>query len=97
MGQGIENPPEITINNNKLEVVNKFTYLDSILSDYLSLDIKINRRIGRAASTFASLIKIVWGNGKLTIHNKVAIYRAWVLSTLWQRVLESKLQTGKEA
>ena len=42
MGQGIENPPEITINNNKLEVVNKFTYLDSILSDYLSLDIKVH-------------------------------------------------------
>ena len=59
MGQGVQYPPKIIVNNNKLGVVNKFTYLGSIVSDYLSLDtLKINRRIGRAVSTFASLIKI---------------------------------------
>ena len=60
-------------------------------------DTETNKCIVRAASNFAALIKRFLENGKLTIHTKVAIYRAWVLSTLRQRVLGSKLQTGKEA
>lgn len=45
-------------------------------------DTETNRCIGRAASTFATLIKRFLENGKLTIHPKVAVYRASVLSTL---------------
>ena len=55
MGQGVEQSPAITINNYELEVVHDFTYLGSVVSDSLSLDAEINRRIGRAATTFARL------------------------------------------
>ncbi|XP_038066715.1 uncharacterized protein LOC119736778 [Patiria miniata] len=82
LGQGVEQPPVISANNSKLEVVHEFTYLGSTVSDDLSLDIEINRRIGRAASTFARLTERVWENGKLTIHTKTAVYRTCVLSTL---------------
>lgn len=82
MVQGVEHPPEIAVSNNKLEVVNEFAYLGSTVSDDLSLDTEINRPNQRPASTFASLIKRVWENSKLTIHTKVALYRACILNTL---------------
>ena len=76
MCQGVKHPPEITVSNKKLEVVNEFTYLGSTVSVDLALDTETDRHIGRAASPFASLLKWVWENGKLTIHMKVAVYRA---------------------
>ncbi|TWW71520.1 putative RNA-directed DNA polymerase from transposon X-element [Takifugu flavidus] len=57
MGQGTENPPSITINNYTLEAINTFTYLGSTITDNLSLDVELSRRIGKAASTFRKLTK----------------------------------------
>ena len=82
MSQGTEQPPSITISNYELEVVQEVTYLGSTVTDTLSLDTELNRRIGRATSTLARLTKRVWENGKLTVTTKVAVYRACVLSTL---------------
>ena len=82
VGQGVEQPPSITVNGTKLDVVHNFTYLGSTLSDDLSLDSELNRRIGRASSTFAKLSKRVWENSKLTVHTNMSVYRACVLSTL---------------
>ncbi|TWW62323.1 hypothetical protein D4764_04G0009700 [Takifugu flavidus] len=82
MGQGTENPPSITINNYTLEAINTFTYLGSTITENLSLDVELSRRIGKAASTFRKLTERVWDNGKLTTHTKVQVYRACVISTL---------------
>ncbi|KAI8493861.1 hypothetical protein Bbelb_282080 [Branchiostoma belcheri] len=61
MGQGVDHPPSITIiNNYELEVVPKFTYLGSTVTNNLSLEAELNGRIGRAATTFARLQKRVW-------------------------------------
>ena len=69
MGQGVP------------EVVHDFVYLGSRISDTLSLDIELNRRIGKASTTMSSLTKRVWKNGKLTENTKIQVYRACVLST----------------
>ena len=82
MAQGTDTQPEVTIGDNKLDVVQDFTYLGSTMSDDLSLDKELNRRIGRACSTFANLTERVWQNSKLTRNTKVAVYKACVLSTL---------------
>ena len=82
MGQDTESQPTITINNYRLEVVKEFTYLGSTISDDLSMDSEINRRVGRAASTVSRLSKRVWKNSKLTTKTKMAVYRACVLSAL---------------
>ena len=66
----------------ELQVVQEFTYLGSTVTDNLSMDPEIGKRIGRASTTFARLSKRVWENRKLTLHTKAAIYRACVLSTL---------------
>ncbi|XP_078661585.1 uncharacterized protein LOC144905710 [Branchiostoma floridae x Branchiostoma belcheri] len=60
MCQGVDHPPSITINNYELEVVPKFTYLGSTVTNNLSLEAELNGRIGRAATTFARLQKRVW-------------------------------------
>ena len=82
MGQGVENPPSISISDYELEAVHQFTYLGSTITDNLCLDPEIGRRIGRAATTFAKLTQRVWRNNKLTVHTKMNVYSACVLSTL---------------
>ena len=72
----------IKINDYILEVVEDFTYLGSIISNNLSLNTEINRRIGKAACTMARLTKRVWENKMLTENTKMRIYQACVLSTL---------------
>ena len=82
MSQDTESLPAITINNYQLDVVKEFTYLGSTMTDNLSMDSEISRRIGRATSTLARLSKRVWDNAKLTLNTKMTVYRACVLSVL---------------
>ena len=82
MAQGADIAPTIYVNDHELDVVSDFTYLGSTVRDDLSLDSEISRRIGRASTTFGRLSKRAWGNSKLTLKTKMAIYRACVLSAL---------------
>lgn len=82
LAQGVQEPPVITIDDTALDVVQDFTYLGSTISDSLSLDAEINKRIGKAATTLARLAPRVWENPKLTIKTKAAVYNACVISTL---------------
>ena len=74
--------PAITVNDYELDVVEQFTYLGSTVTDNLSLDTEIDKRIGKAATTLARLISQVWINAKLTVKTKVVVYNACVVSTL---------------
>ena len=82
MGQDTDSPPDIKIGDQLLDVVNDFVYLGSTISDSLSLDSELDKRIGKAATTMAKLNKRVWSNSKLTEHTKVQVYKACVVSTL---------------
>ena len=82
MGQNVDSEPEIFVDNQKLVVTDNFTYLGSTMTDNLSLNKEIDRRIGRACGTFSQLKKRVWENKKLTVKTKISVYRACVLSTL---------------
>jgi len=49
LGQDVDTPPPIIIiDSYKLEVVHQFTYLVSTISNTLSLDAEINKRVGKA-------------------------------------------------
>lgn len=80
--QGTDVEPKIKVDDQILDVVHNFTYLGSTISDDLSLSSEINKRIGRACSTFSKLNQRVWKNPKLVTNTKMAIYTACVLSTL---------------
>ena len=82
LGQDTAAPPIITIDDYELDVVRQFTYLGSTITDNLSLDTEIDKRIGKAATTLARLTTRVWTNPKLTVKTKMAVYNACVISTL---------------
>ena len=82
LGQSTETPPSITIDDYELDVVHQFTYLGSTITDNLSLDVAIDKRIGKAATTHARLTTRVWTNPKLTVKTEMAVYNACVISTL---------------
>ena len=82
MGQDTDSTPVISINDHELDVIHDFVYLGSAISDTLSLDAQLNRRIGKAAITMTRLTKKAWNNSKLTVHTKIQIYRACIVSTL---------------
>ena len=52
-------PPVIIIDNTQLKVVDTFTYLESTVSNTLSLDTEISSRIAEAAGVMAKLNKRV--------------------------------------
>ena len=68
--QDTESPPVITIDNYELDAVCQFTYLGSTITDNLSLDAEIDKRIGMAASTLARLTARVWSSPKLFVKTK---------------------------
>ena len=82
LGQSTETPPSITIDDYELDAVHQFTYLGSTITDNLSLDTEIDKRIGKAATTHACLTTRVWTYPKLTVKTKMAVYNACVISTL---------------
>ena len=82
LGQDTEATPVITIDDYELDAVCQFTYLGSTITDILTLDAEINKRIGKAASTLARLTARVWTSPKLPVKTKVAVCNACVTSTL---------------
>ena len=82
LGQDIPAPPVITINDYELEVIHQFTYLGSTITNNLSFDPEIDKRIRKAATTLTCLTSRVWTNPKLTMKMKMAVYNACILSTL---------------
>ena len=82
MGQGMDSLPSITISTQELEFVYDFVYLGSMISDTLSLDVELDKCIGKAATMFSRLTERVWLNKKLTAYTKIQVYRTCILSTL---------------
>ena len=72
LGQDTEAPPVITIDDYELDAVCQFTYLGSTITDNLSLDAEIDKRIGKAAATLARLTARVWTSPKLSLKTKMA-------------------------
>jgi hypothetical protein len=82
MSQDVSTTPTIAIVNHTLEVVDKFTYFGSTISNNLSLNAALTVRIGKTATAMARLAKRVWDNSMQTLNTKVKVYQACVLSTL---------------
>ena len=76
LGKCSQRPPAIAIDDYELDAVHQFMHLGSTIPDYLSLDVEIDNRIGKAATTLARLTTRVWTNPKLTVKTKIAVYNA---------------------
>ena len=66
----------------RLQVVDKFTYLGSSLSRVLHIDDKVNARIAKASAAFGRLHGSVWDRSGIRLDTKLKVYKAVVLPTL---------------
>ena len=73
LGQNVSPAPSISIGDSSLGVVEEFTYLGSVISSSLNLDLELNGRNGKASSTMGRLSRRVWVNTKLTTNTKIAV------------------------
>ena len=76
------NEPTITVNGQKLKVVDKFTYLGSTLSRAVHIDDEITARIAKASVAFGRLRANVWERNGIKLDTKLKVYKAVVLPTL---------------
>lgn len=74
--------PNISIKGQRLNAVDKFTYLGSTLSRNVVIDDEINTRLAKASAAFGRLHKNVWDRRGITSMTKIKVYKAVVLTTL---------------
>jgi len=81
-GGSEEDETYMMVDGDKVEVVKKFTYLGSLVTDDCSVGNEIMIRIGRAASAFKSLKKCLWERREIALPTKIHVFRASVLAIL---------------
>ena len=74
--------PNISVNDQKLDAVDKFTYLGSTVSRNVVIDDEVDTRIAKASATFGRLQAKVWNRRGIRLQTKLKVYRAIVLPTL---------------
>jgi hypothetical protein len=74
--------PDIMVHGKRLNVVNKFTYLGSTLSQNATIDDEVDIRIARASASFGRLGAKVWNRRGISTDTKLKVYKAVVLPTL---------------
>ena len=74
--------PTITVKGQRLQVVDKLTYLGSTLSRVVHIDDEVNARIAKASAAFGRLRGSVWDRSGIRLDTKRKVYKAVVLPTL---------------
>ena len=87
------NEPTITVNGQKLKVVDKFTYLGSTLSRAVHIDDEITARIAKASVAFGRLRANVWERNGIKLDTKLKVYKAVVLPTLLRKAGMQSMHT----
>ena len=74
--------PSITVKGQRLQMVDKFTYLGSTLSRVVHIDDDVNARIAKTSVAFGWLRGSVWDRNRIRLDTKLKVYKAVVLPTL---------------
>ena len=74
--------PTITVKGQRLQVVDKFTYLGSTLSRVVHIDDEVKARIAKASAAFGRLRGSIWDRSGIRLDTKLKVYRSVVLPTL---------------
>ncbi|XP_052257776.1 uncharacterized protein LOC127862587 [Dreissena polymorpha] len=74
--------PNISIKSQRLNPVEKFTYLGSTLSRNVHIEDEVNSRKAKVSSAFGRLNKTVWNRRGIKSVTKLNVYRAVVLTAL---------------
>ena len=74
--------PIITVKDQRLQVVDKFTYLGSTLSRVVHIGDEVNARIAKASAAFGRQRGSIWDRSGIGLDTKLKVYRPVVLPTL---------------
>ena len=74
--------PIITVKGQRLQVVDKFTYLGSTLFMVVHIDDEVNARSAKASAAFGRLRRSIWDRSGIRLDTKLKLYRSVVLPTL---------------
>ena len=66
----------------RLQMVDKFTYLGSTLSRVVHIDDEVSARIAKARAAFGRLLGSIWDRSGIIHDTKLKVYRSVVLPTL---------------
>ena len=72
----------LAVKGQRLQVVDKFTYLGSTLSRVVHIDDEVNARIAKASAAFGRLRGSIWDRSGIRLDTKLKVYRSVVLPTL---------------
>jgi len=78
---GISQDEKVTLDNEKIDQVGKFTYLGSIISKHDGCSEDVKSRIAKAQGVFSQLKK-VWKNRKISLKTKIRISEATVMTVV---------------
>ena len=76
------NEPTITVKGQRLQVIDKFTYLGRTLSRDVHIDDEVNARIAKISTAFGRLRGSIWDRSGIRLYTKLKVYRSVVLPTL---------------
>ena len=74
--------PTIIVKGQRLQVVDKFTYLRSTLSRVVHINDEVNARVAKASAAFGRLRGSIWDRSGIRRDTKLKVYRSVVLPTL---------------
>ena len=74
--------PTITVKGQRLQMVDKFTYLGSTLARVVHINDEVNTRIAKASAVFGRLRGSFWDRSGIRLDTKQKVYKAVVLPTL---------------
>ena len=74
--------PTITVKGQRLQVVDKFTYLGSTLSRVVHIDDEVNARIAKASAALGRLRGSIWDRSGIRLDTRLKVYKSVVLPTL---------------
>ena len=74
--------PIIIVKDQRLQVVDKFTYLGSTLSRVVHIGDEVNARIVKASAAFGRQRGSIWDRSGIGLDTKLKVYRSVVLPTL---------------
>ena len=66
----------------RLQVVDKFTYLGGTLSRVVHIDYEVNDRIAKASATFGRLRGSVWDRNGIRLDTKLSLQRCGAANTI---------------
>ena len=66
----------------RLQVVDKFTYLGSTLSRVVHIDDEVNARTAKASAALRRLRASIWDQSGIRLDTKLTVYRSVVMPTL---------------